>query len=396
MTEKCRLAIVVTHPIQHFVPFYRALAADPAIELHVLYGAPIGVDSYFDEEMQTEISWNMDLLGGYSHEFLGAVPAGGQPSPRQPDSPAIAGRLTAFAPDVVLVYGYVQANVHHARRWCRSHRVPVMTIGDSELIQKRGLIKRAGKQIILRAIFRQYAAFLAVGDRNADFYRHYGVPASRIVRCPFTIDETTYRAAYADRAALRADARRTYEIPADEVVALFVGKLSTRKRPGDLIAALQHIGDRNVTALFAGNGELLSDLQSQAAASGVSARFAGFVNIDKLPALYAAADILVHPSQLDPHPLICSEGACLGLPMLLSDRIGAVGPSDIAREGQNARVFTCGDAAGLAGLIATLADDAPLRERMAARSREVFDECDVRASVAGVKQGLTIAIEHPR
>ena len=43
-----RLAIVVTHPIQHFVPFYRALAADPGIDLHVLYGAPIGVKSYFD------------------------------------------------------------------------------------------------------------------------------------------------------------------------------------------------------------------------------------------------------------------------------------------------------------------------------------------------------------
>ena len=45
-----RLAIIVTHPIQHFVPFYRALASDQEIDLHVLYGAPIGVQSIRAED----------------------------------------------------------------------------------------------------------------------------------------------------------------------------------------------------------------------------------------------------------------------------------------------------------------------------------------------------------
>ena len=134
---KTRLAIVVTHPIQHFVPFYRAIAADPDIELHVLYGAPIGVQSYYDEEMQTQITWNMDMLGGYSHEFLGEVPEGGQPGVRRPDSAITGKRLSAFKPDVVLVYGHMQANVFRAIWWCRRHKVPLMTIGDSELLRDR-------------------------------------------------------------------------------------------------------------------------------------------------------------------------------------------------------------------------------------------------------------------
>jgi len=392
-----RLAIVVTHPIQHFVPFYRALAADPGIDLHVFYGAPIGVKSYFDKEMQSEISWNMDMLGGYSHEFLGEVPANGQSSVRQPSSPEISTRLKAFGPDVLLVYGHAQANVYRAIWWCRRNRVPLMTIGDSELLRERTTTTRMAKEVIVRQIFRRYSAFLSVGDRNADFYAYYGAPRDRIFRCPFTIDEITYRAARTDRGALRAEARRAYDIADDAIVTLFVGKLSSRKRPVDLIEALaQSKGSRGVTALFAGNGEQLEAVRARAAQTGVDARFAGFVNVDKLPALYAAADMLVHPSQADPHPLICSESACIGLPMLLSDRVGAAGPTDIARPGENALIFPCADTAALAVLIDKLADDDAKRAAMGIRSLEIFDELDIRASVTGVHNGIETALARPR
>ncbi|MDB5679120.1 glycosyltransferase family 4 protein [Sphingomonas bacterium] len=393
---KTRLAIVVTHPIQHFVPFYRAIAADPDIELRVLFGAPIGVESYYDEEMQTQISWNMDMLGGYSHEFLGEVPEGGQPSVRKPSAPVIADRLAAFAPDVVLVYGHMQANVFRAIWWCRRHKVPLMTIGDSELLRDRTTVTKALKEVVVRAIFRRYSALLSVGDRNAEFYIHYGAPADRIFRSPFTIDEATYRAASANRASLRAETRALYNIPEDAIVALFVGKLSPRKRPGDLIDALAQSKGRKVIALFAGNGELIDELRAKADAQGVAARFAGFVNVDKLPGLYAAADMLVHPSQHDPHPLICSEGACIGLPQVLSDRIGAVGPTDIAREGENTIVFPCTDIAALAAAIDALAGDDARRTAMSARSLAIFDECDIAASVAGLKQGIATARARPR
>ena len=391
-----RLAIVVTHPIQHFVPFYRALAADPGIDLHVLYGAPIGVKAYFDKEMQSEISWNMDMLGGYSHEFLGEVPANGQSSVREPSSPEIGKRLEAFRPDVVLVYGHAQANVYRAIWWCRRHKVPLMTIGDSELLRERTTTTRMAKEIVVRQIFRRYSAFLSVGDRNADFYAYYGAPRDRIFRCPFTIDETTYRAAKANRAALRAEARRAYDIADDAIVALFVGKLSNRKRPVDLIEALAKTKGRKVTALFAGNGEQMEEARARAAEAGVDTRFAGFVNVDKLPALYAAADMLVHPSQADPHPLICSESACIGLPMLLSDRVGAAGPTDIARSGEYALIFPCTAPTTLAALIAELSGDDARRAAMGSRSLEIFDELDIKASVAGVHRGIDTALARPR
>ena len=104
----------------------------------------------------------------------------------------------------------------------------------------------------------------------------------------------------------------------------------------------------------------------------------------------------MHPSQHDPHPLICSEGACIGLPLVLSDRIGAVGPTDIAREGENTIVFPCTDIPALAAAIDALAGDDARRAAMSARSLAIFDECDVTASVAGLKQGIATALARPR
>lgn len=394
MIPATRLAIVITHPVQHFVPFYRALAARPDIALHVLFGAPIGVKPYFDQEMQSQISWNMDMLGGYSHEFLSDAQDGMRSGLRTPSSPEVGKRLAAFAPDVVLLYGHAQVNVFRALFWCRTHGVPALTIGDSELLQQRSATRRLAKQIGLPLLLRQYSAALAVGDRNAEFYRHYGVRQDRIFRCPFTIDEVAFRAAAANRATLRQQARQSFAIDDDAIVALFVGKLSARKRPGDILDALAHIArggggaQRRIVALFAGNGELAAQLQARAEAEHLDAHFAGFVNVDQLPSLYAAADIVVHPSQADPHPLICSEAACMGLPMVISDRVGAVGPTDIARPDENIIVYPCGDAGALAEALAMLAEDDALRDRMSKRSQEIFEDQDVETSVDGLLKAI--------
>ncbi|WP_066823967.1 glycosyltransferase [Sphingomonas mali] len=166
--------------------------------------------------------------------------------------------------------------------------------------------------------------------------------------------------------------------------------------PVDLIKVLAQTMGRKVIALLAGNGEQMEPTKPCAAQTGINTCFAGFVNADKLPVLYAAADMLVHPSQADPHPLICSESACIGLPMLLSDRVGAAGPTDIARPGENALIFPCADTSALAGLIDELAGDDARRSAMGARALEILDELDIKASVAGVHRGIDTVLARPR
>ena len=91
----------------------------------------------------------------------------------------------------------------------------------------------------------------------------------------------------------------------------------------------------------------MESLRTTVAAKKLPVTLLGFVNVDRLAEVYCAADILAHPSELDPHPLVLSEAACVGLPLLISDRVGAAGPTDIAREGENAVVYPCGDVRAL-------------------------------------------------
>lgn len=393
MTAKPRLAIVVSHPIQHFVHLYRALAARGDVEVHVLFCSKIGLKSYFDKEMNTTIAWAGDMVAGYGHEFLpesDSIDTGGFFAI---NNPSVGAALARFKPDAVMLYGYAQVTPLRALAWCRFKGVPVLMTGDGDNVQQRSSLRGLVRNLVLKQLMRQVAGFLTVGDQNENMLAQLGVARTRMFRAPFPIDEATYLDHRARRAAERARIRLQHGIADDAFVLVFVGKISARKRPQDIIAAWARLntGDGKVAKivlLFCGDGPDRKALEKAIAAASAPAVLAGFVNVDQLPAYYCAADILVHPSEHDPHPLVCSEAACIGLPMIVSDRVGAVGPTDIARQGQNALVYRCGVADALASAMPKLLDDGALYRSMSEASLRIYGECGLDASAAGVIQGL--------
>lgn len=392
-----KLAIVVSHPIQHFVPFYRALAAQEEIDLVVLFASRIGVKPYFDKAMNTTIAWKMDLLSGYEHVFLPEADRITSTGTMKVNNPSVSVELTRQNPDVVLIYGYNFLTSLRALSWCRRRRVPAMMIADSELKTLRSAGTKLIKRMLLPALLKQFTAFLTVGDCNEEYYEHYGVEHERMFRSPFTIDESTYLSARQDKQRLRAEVRSRLSIPEEEVLALTVGKLSVRKRPADVIDAARRLKSMAlpvpVSFLLAGDGEEMERLKAVVRAEGLPVRMAGFINVDELPGFYSAADIIVHPSEQDPHPLVMSEAACIGLPLVISDRVGAAGKSDIARLGENAVVFPCGDAQALADNVASLVSDAEVRARMEKCSQYIYDELNMRRSVEGALLGVRYSVQ---
>lgn len=385
--KRKKLVIIVSHPIQHFVPFYRALALEPSIELTVVFCSRIGAKPYFDKAMNTTIAWKMDLLGGYDHVFLPEADSITSTSPRNVNNPSISAELARQAPDVVLIYGYNFITSLRALWWSYHNRVPTMMIADSELKTVRSARTELVKRLVVPQILRRFDAFLTVGDCNDEYYAHYGVSRDRLFRSPFTIDEDTYQTAYRNRAVLRATRRAKLGIAENAVMALTVGKLSRRKRPADVIEAARTIkaakNPHELRFVLAGNGEEMERLTRIVEDEELPVILPGFVNVDVLPEYYAAADMILHPSSRDPHPLVMSEGACIGLPLVISDRVGAVGPTDITRPGENAEVFPVGDVPALVKRVSALAANPERRAQMATRSREIFDELDIRRSVKG-------------
>jgi glycosyltransferase involved in cell wall biosynthesis len=389
--------IVVSHPIQYYAPYYRALAASSGLDVHVIFAARIGLDKLRDREMGIDISWDTDLLGGYSNEFLPEAARITQTGFREINNPSVWKALHRAQPDVVLLHGYSNLTTLRALAWCRTRGVPIMMISDSSLHFGTVPAVRALKTVALPIVLAQYTAFLSIGDANQAYLEAFGAPRARIFRVPNMVDERFWTAR-AQRAEIREQKRAALGLADDDFVMLFVGKFIPRKRPLDIIAALARLRAMNVRrrpcVLFAGSGELADELRAQAATAGVDARFLGFVNINELPELYCAVDALVHPAEIETFGVIVLEAAILGLPLILSDRVGAIGSTSVARLGENAIVHASSDVGGLANAIKSLADDQALCRKMSAASLAISDELNWRKSVSGTVDAVALCLGH--
>src|SRR4051794_27255069 len=70
------LVVLSTHPIQYQVPIWQSLARRGRVPLHVMYMDSSGAQPFVDSGFGRRIAWDIDLLGGYSSEIIGAAAAG--------------------------------------------------------------------------------------------------------------------------------------------------------------------------------------------------------------------------------------------------------------------------------------------------------------------------------
>ena len=153
ITKKIKVAIVVSHPIQHFVHLYKALAKDPSIELKIFFASNLGVKVYFDKDMNAEIKWNIDLLTGYDYQFLPEADFINKTGFWAINNPSIVSALKKYSPDVVQLHGYAQLTMLRAIVWCNWKRIPVLLSTDSSLLFRRALWKIMQKDIVLTKLF---------------------------------------------------------------------------------------------------------------------------------------------------------------------------------------------------------------------------------------------------
>ncbi|SQD97035.1 Glycosyl transferase, group 1 [Parafrankia sp. Ea1.12] len=385
-----RVAVVLSNPIQHFAPFYSALA-ERDVDLRVLFMSRAGLDQYLDPNFGVEIQWGSAVTSGYSHEFVADLEVGPDwkhPRPCQQAVRKLVRRLDRLQPDCVLVHGYGRAYAIAALAWCSRRGVPSLMFSDSELLHTRSLPVQAGKRITLPALFRSISGFLTIGDLNEAYLAHYGVPRFRMFRTPLPTDNEILREARLKRADLRAAVRAELGIPENALVALFAGKLVARKRPLDIADAIRVLArtpdNRDVVAILAGDGVLRPALEAAAADLDGKLKLVGFVNQERdLPRLYMAADVYLHPAELHAHPVAVKEAVLCGLPVVTTDLVGSVGPTDDVRPGLNGRIHAAGDVHGLARILDDLRRRPEELTRMAMESEKIIPEIDLEASIAG-------------
>lgn len=379
-TGKLRLAVVVSHPIPHFAPWHRELAAVPGIELKVFFCRDRGATTYFDEEFGTELKWDIPLLDGYEFEFLPHTETSLRSEFFQIDNPTVGEALARFNPDVVQLFGYASRTMWRARYWCSKNRVPVLLYSDSNASAHRPLWKRMAKDIVVRHFYRGVTGALFTGDNNRDYHREFGLPMERLFQGALPIDKKMLLANAGSLPEARRAIRKQYGIPEDAFVLVFSGKLYSRKSPMHLVEAVARCRDRGaqVWALMVGEGIDRAGLEEFVVAHSLqNVIFTGFVNQGSIGKYYASGDALACTSMFDPHPLVVPEAGCFGLPVIVSDRLGCIGQTDTAQPSVNAMVFPWSDIESLTGCILKLYGDRELYRAMSSAALRIADSQDV-------------------
>jgi glycosyltransferase involved in cell wall biosynthesis len=379
------LALVASHPVQYQAPWYRALAA--VTDLRVFFAHRIGADEQARAGFGVPFDWDIPLFDGYRSEWLLNVAARpGIDRFRGCDTPQLAQRIQEGHFDAVVVNGWHLLSYWQAIRAARRAHIPVMVRGDSQLVTARGAWRRSAKRLVYPRLLRSFDAFLAVGARNADYYRHYGIAADRIYRSPHCVDNDFF-AREADAARQRPNGLRRGAGIADEaVVFTFAGKLIAKKRVLDFLMALERTrrAHPEVRGLIVGDGPLRAELEEYQRAHDTGGTMIGFLNQMEIARAYAASDALVLPSTgEETWGLVVNEAMACGVPAIVSDEVGCA--PDLIEEGRTGFTYPCRDVAALADRMTRVAAQSPDERRMmGSQARARIADFSPQIAAAGV------------
>ncbi len=384
-----RVGYLVSHPIQYQAPMLRYLATRPELELTVLFLSDMSVRAYPDRGFGVTVSWDVPLREGYTHVFLPCVGRRDRVSLLQPLVIGIRRALRAARFDALWIHGYAHHAMLRAIAVANSLGLPVLLRGESTLLDRpSGRLRGTLKRSLLPRLFRRIHGFLAIGSRNREFYRAYGVPDEHIFPMPYAVDNQFFQSRAAEARRVRDSFRADLGLTAGRPVILYAAKLQRRKRPADLLEAYRRLSPNGSAEprpyLFCiGDGEERSRLETAAQRLGWSSiRFLGFQNQTELPRFYDLADVFVLPSEYEPWGLVVNEVMNAGRPVIVSERVGAA--ADLVEDGKNGFIVPTGDVTVLAARLRTLTEDPGLALRMGQESARRISTWNFESDARGL------------
>lgn len=387
------LAIVVSHPIQYYSPWFRWLRANTALRFKVFYLSDFGLRAAVDVKFKTSFAWDVDLTSGYDWKLVPNVA-------KVPDTlrfnglnnPELFPLLAAEKPRAVLLFGYKYRTHLQLIAWARLHRVPLIFRGDSHLLDRPRF--STTKLAALTLLYRQFAAVTYVGHANRDYFLRLGVAPEKLFFAPHAVDTSLFRESDSARqgaSALRAE----LNIPRRSRILLFAGKLIPSKQPKQLLLAFLRSHLTDTVLVLSGDGPEKEELKSLAANADDRVKFLGFANQSEMPTRYAMADVFVLPSRgsYETWGLAINEAMSMGIPCIVSNQVGC--QQDLVTDGSTGWVFASGDSAALTRTLEHALQTPP--EELAAmrtRIRERMTNYTYARAAAGLGEAISHAVSH--
>ena len=380
-----KLAIITSHPIQYYAPVFRLLHQQSEIEVKVIYTWGItAAEKKYDPGFGQSIQWDIPLLNGYPYAFAdNTSKTPGTHHFRGIITPGLPGKIESWGADAILVYGWnYQGHLQVMRHF--KGKIPVYFRGDSNLLGERSGIKKLGRRIFLKWVYRFVDKAFYVGACNRDYFLAHGLMEDQLIFAPHAIDNQFYddnlKNKYAEKAKVwREELNYNHE----DIVILFAGKLDPQKDPLLLLNAVQEVNESGINPLklaFVGSGQQEDTLRKEAG-NDPNIRFLGFQNQGNMPVVYRLGDLFVLPSQGETWGLGINEAMACGRAVVGSSLTGC--SIDLIEEGKNGFVFKAKDHKALIEKLTRVRSRDQLLE-MGKRSREIITKWSIEQQVKAI------------
>ena len=335
----------------------------------------------------TRLGHSVDVYTrGRAHDRVEVIPHGGGRVIRLPAGPRgfvprrdLFGHLPEFLQNMRSFvrhdgarYGAIHSNYWLsgwvAREWAKERGVAHLHTHHSlgaVKFEAMGRIPAHGhmRLAVEAALIERCEAVIATSPEDVmSMERHYGTPGNAVI-VPCGVDQKEFRPREPDREALG--------IPDDGALLAYVGRFDPNKGIETFVrsAAIAHEA-HPVRLVFAGgfepgagDSDEHSRIRSLVEELGLSERahFLGRVERERLPEVYAAADVCVVPSRYESFGLVAVEAMGCGTPVVASET-GGLRYSIVHRE--TGLLAPPGDHEAFASAIGLLLDDPALRASM--------------------------------
>jgi glycosyltransferase involved in cell wall biosynthesis len=174
-----------------------------------------------------------------------------------------------------------------------------------------GGLKNRAYEHLQRFAFRRFDAVVAVSQLQAEQLRATGVPGQRLHVVPNAL-------AVHPAPLSRDESRRALNLPAEGLLAGWVGRISREKGIDVFIDALASITDPHIHAAILGDGPERAT-ESARAESIVPSRFLWLGAVPDAAKYFAAFDLFVLSSRTEGLPMVMLEAMAAGIPIVATN-----------------------------------------------------------------------------
>lgn len=285
----------------------------------------------------------------------------------------VTAALDRLDPDGVGIMSYGYPDARAALAWCRRHRrVAVNMMAGNEHDAPRVAWRERVKSVILQ----QYDAALVGGTSHEAYLTKLGYDPAYIFRTYNVIDNAHFRRGAEAARSHPENVRHLPGLQEGSPFFLASNRFTPIKNLSRLLtayAAYRQRVEEPWRLVLLGDGPLRPELEAQVQREGIEGvEFAGFQQIEDLPAYYGLASAFVHPTLKDTWGVVVNEAMVAALPVIVSRAAGCV--PDLVIEGETGFSFDPEDPARLAALLERMADPETDRAAMGERGQRLVEE----------------------